>query len=87
MTDSLTTVIDTGIAPYVFFEGAPSFGFAEGIVNVTLAAHRHLMKDGAVSSDIVAVAYLRCSAVAAVELRNALDKALLLGTKNDGQPH
>jgi hypothetical protein len=32
------TVTDTGIAPYIFFEGAPNFGFANGVVNVTLAA-------------------------------------------------
>jgi hypothetical protein len=30
------TVTDTGIAPYIFF--APNFGFANGVVNVTLAA-------------------------------------------------
>lgn len=32
------TVTDTGIAPYIFLEGAPNFGFANGVVNVTLAA-------------------------------------------------
>src|SRR6266516_1699202 len=37
-TTPAKTVTDTGIAPYIFFEGAPNFGFANGVVNVTLAA-------------------------------------------------
>jgi hypothetical protein len=41
------TVTDTGIAPYIYFEGAPNFGFTNGIINVTLAANRHLLRDGA----------------------------------------
>ena len=73
------TVTDTGIAPHIFFEGAPNFGFANGIVNITLAATRHLIKDGAAFSDIVDVAHRRCNPLAALELRNALDSALLLG--------
>lgn len=81
------TVTDPGVAPYIFFEGAPNFGFNNGIVNVTLAATRHLLRDGAPSSDIVAVAYLRCNALAALELRNALDSALLLATKTEGTAH
>jgi hypothetical protein len=36
------TVTDTGIAPFIFFKGAPNFGFANGVVNITLAATRHL---------------------------------------------
>jgi hypothetical protein len=31
-------VTETAIAPYIFFEDAPNFGFANGVVNVTLAA-------------------------------------------------
>ncbi len=81
------TVTDTGIAPYIFFEGAPNFGFANGIVNITLAATRHLIKDGAAFSDIVAVAHLRCNPIAALELRNALDSALLLAAKTEGTAH
>jgi hypothetical protein len=81
------SVTDTGIAPYIFFEGAPNFGFANGIVNITLAATRHLIKDGAAFSDIVAVAHLRCNPLAALELRNALDSALLLAAKTEGTAH
>ena len=81
------TITDTGIAPCIFFEGAVTFGFANGIVNVTLAASRHLMKDGTPVSDLVAVAHLRCNAVAALDLRNALDNALLLAAKTEGRAH
>ncbi len=81
------TVTDTGLAPFIFFEGVPSFGFLNGVVNITLAAGRHLMKDGVVSSDVVAVAHLRCNQVAATELRNALNDALLLATKAEGATH
>jgi hypothetical protein len=73
--------------PYIFFEGAPNFGFANGIVNITLAATRHLIQDGAAFSDIVAVAHLRCNPLAALELRNALDSALLLAAKTEGTAH
>jgi hypothetical protein len=47
------TVTDTGIAPYIYFEGAPNFGFTNGIINVTLAATRHLLRDGAPVRDVV----------------------------------
>jgi hypothetical protein len=81
------TITDTGIAPYIFFEGAPTFGFVNGIVNVTLAASRHLMKDGAPVSDFIVLAHLRCTAFAALDLRNALDNALLLAAKTEGTAH
>jgi hypothetical protein len=81
------TVTDTGIAPYIYFEGAPNFGFANGIVTVTLAANRHLLRDGAPVTDIVATAHLRCNVPAAIELRNALDGALLLAARTRGGAH
>jgi hypothetical protein len=81
------TVTDTGIAPYIYFEGAPNFGFANGIVTVTLAANRHLLRDGAPVADVVATAHLRCNVPAAIELRNALDGALLLAARTHGGAH
>jgi hypothetical protein len=53
------TVTDTGTAPYVYFEGAPNFGFVNGIISITLAANRHLLRDGAPVTDAVAIAHLR----------------------------
>jgi hypothetical protein len=31
-------VSDTPHAPFIFYEGAPAFGFTNGVVNITLAA-------------------------------------------------
>ena len=81
------TVRDPSGAPHVFFDGAPTFGFSNGIVGITLAASRHLLTDGAPVADAVAVAYLRCNIPAAIELRNALDKALLAASKPQGATH
>jgi len=78
------TVTDTGMAPYIYFEGAPNFGFTNGIINVTLAANRHLLTDGAPVSEVVATAQLRCNVPAALELRNVLDAALLLAAQPQG---
>lgn len=72
-------VSDTPHAPYIYFDGSPNFGNAGGIVNLTLAAARHLSDNQQIKSDIVAVAYLRCSIQAAIDLRNAIDQALLIG--------
>jgi hypothetical protein len=84
-TPSLT-VTDTGIAPYVYFEGAPNFGFGNGIISITLAANRHLLRDGAPVTDAIAIAHLRCNVPAAIELRSALDAALLLAARPRGGP-
>jgi hypothetical protein len=81
------TVTDTGIAPYIYFEGAPNFGFSNGIVTVILAANRHLLRDGAPVTSVVATAHLRCNVPAAVELRIALDGALLLAARTHGGAH
>jgi hypothetical protein len=84
-TPSLT-VTETGIAPHVYFEGAPNFGFGNGIISITLAANRHLLRDGAPVTDAIAIAHLRCNIPAAIELRSALDAALLLAAPPRGGP-
>jgi hypothetical protein len=87
ITPTKVTVTDIGIAPYIFFEVASNIGFTNGIVNVTLAAARHLIKEGAPYTDIVSVGYLRCNLTAAIGLRDALNGAILLGTKQRGGAH
>jgi hypothetical protein len=79
------SVNDSRNAPIIYFDGAPNFGNFNGVVNITLAAGRHLLFDGQVTTDAVAVAFLRCNPQGAMELRNALDQALLLGAKVEGQ--
>lgn len=77
--------IDVVHAPYVYFDGAPTFGNLNGIVNVTLCAARHVPSGDRIATDIISVAYLRCSVIAAVELRDSIDKALLLGAQTQGE--
>lgn len=81
------TVKDAIHAPIVYFDGAPNFGNVNGVVNITLAASRHLADGTNIASDVIAVAYLRCSIQAAIDLRSAIDNALLLGAKPAGQAH
>jgi len=78
-------VIDVPHAPVIYFDGAPNFGNANGVVNVTLAVARHLGTGGEVTTDALAVAHLRCTIQAAVDLRNAIDKALLIGAEGPDQ--
>lgn len=77
-------VRDVPHAPIVYFEGAPTFGCNNGIVNVTLAASRNLLDGTAVVHDVVAVASLRCNVQAAIALRDALNDALLIGAPSEG---
>jgi hypothetical protein len=80
-------VKDVGPAPIVYFDGATNFGWNNGIVNVTLAANRYLpdTASGGVVGDVIIVSHLRCTTAAAIDLRAALDKALLIGVPTDGQ--
>jgi hypothetical protein len=71
-------VSDAPHAPFIFYEGAPAFGFLNGVVNITLSASRtYAGKDGIINEQVV-VAYLRGNVQAALSLRAAIDSALLL---------
>jgi hypothetical protein len=76
--------VDFPHAPFIYFEKTPSFGCMNGVVNVTLASHRHLSEGSKVNTDLVAVAYLRCNVPAAMILRKALDDALLMAAPPAG---
>jgi hypothetical protein len=78
VTAAKLSVTDSGNAPFIYFEGVPNFGHLNGIINLTLATSRHLLKDGASATDFVVAAHLRCNMRAAMELRKAIDDALLL---------
>lgn len=82
---NLPEVTDDGQAPVVYFDLAPTFGNINGVVNVTLAFARHLIDaNGQPSQQFVACAHLRCSIASAVDLRNALNDALLMGAPTEG---
>jgi hypothetical protein len=86
--DKEVSAIASASAPFLYFDGAPNFGFYGGIANVTLEAIRHTSVDGAVLRDRVAVAHLRMGLEALQSLRSALDGIILLATpKPEGQAH
>jgi len=73
------TIVDAPSAPIIYFDGVPTLGFNNGIVNLMLAVGLILpTKGGQVLGQSVAVAHLRCNAAAALQLRDSIDKALLL---------
>ena len=73
------TTKDGPLAPIIYFDGVPTIGFNNGIVSLLLAVGLILpTKGGQVLGQSVAVAHLRCNAAAALQLRNSIDKALLL---------
>ena len=73
------SISDTPHAPFIFYENAPAFGVMNGVVNITLSAHRaYAGLDGAIINEQVVVAYLRGNIPAALSLRQAIDNALLL---------
>jgi hypothetical protein len=75
---AIIPVSDTSHAPFIFYEGAPAFGFLNGVINITLAAGRTWVGPNGIVNDHVVVAYLRGNIQAALSLKQALDSALLL---------
>lgn len=68
---------NTAAAPFVYFDGAPAFGCANGLVEIELSARVLMPKaDNTASIDMVSVAHLRGSPAAVTNLRDALSKAL-----------
>ena len=68
---------NSNAVPIVYFDIAPAYGVMSGIVQVELGA-RILVphQDDTVDIRFVSCGRLRCSAAAAVHLRNALDASL-----------
>ena len=76
---AVLSVSDLPHAPFIFYEAAPASGVTNGVVNITLSAHRtYGGAGGAIVNEQVVVAYLRRNVPAALNLRKAIDKALLL---------
>jgi hypothetical protein len=71
-------------APFLYFDGAPTFGCHNGIVNVTLDAVRFMVAEQQARQDRVVVAHLRMSVPAALLLKDAIEKALLLAAPAAG---
>ena len=76
---AVLSVSDLPHAPFIFYEAAPASGVTNGVVNITLSAHRtYGGAGGAIVNEQVVVAYLRGNVPAALNLRQAIDNALLL---------
>jgi hypothetical protein len=74
-------VKDAARAPVIYFEAVPTFGFNNGVVNLMLAVGLIMpTKDGGILTEPVAVAHLRCNIAAAMQLRDTIDKALLIAS-------
>ena len=83
------TYADDLHAPFVFFDGVPNSGAMEGVVTITLSAQAMLPNDDQTGVDVrhLAVAYLRCNRKAALALKKAIDNALLIGARTEGNPN
>lgn len=65
-------------APFIYFDGVVTYGVNAGAIQLELAANT-LVPDGpAIRTDVLITAHLRCSPVAAMSLRNSIDKALTM---------
>lgn len=82
------TVTNLGGEPavFVYFDGVAALGTNHGAVQLELAANVIVaLPGGTTRTDVVVTADLRCSPNAAADLRNAIEKALLmLVPKPDG---
>jgi hypothetical protein len=68
---------NAGAAPLIYFDSIPVFGAFAGHVELELAARMLLPKpDGSVMVDMACTAHLRCSPAAAMQMIEALTKAV-----------
>ena len=80
------SAIASANAPVLYFEAAPAIGHLHGIIRITLTTER-LLPVGAntLGKDHVVVAHLRMSTQAALNLKGALESALLLQQQPAGE--
>lgn len=80
-------VQDVLTAPFIYFDAVSTFSNADGVVRLALVAERLTLtsaNDQPVR-ELVTVGQLRCSVFAAVNLRDALNAALLAGVPVEGK--
>lgn len=71
-------------APILYFDGAPNFGYINGICNVTLESLIFTSGVNGIVTERVVVAHLRMGLTAANALRQSLEGALLLAQPASG---
>lgn len=73
-------------APFIYFDGALTYGILHGAVQIELAARTIIpTPDGKTRDAHVITAHLRCSRNAALSLKSAIDNAFLLLAPTDGK--
>lgn len=79
-------ISDCWHAPFICVETAPNLASDGNTIDVTVATYRHIPDgSGAVKSDLVVTAYLKCTTYGATSLREALDSALRIAARKSGQ--
>jgi hypothetical protein len=65
--------IGSATAPFIYFDGAPTFGFDGAVGNITLEALTHFSMDEGIATERRVVAYLRMSVKALASLKQAIE--------------
>ena len=74
-----TLQLNANTGPIIFFEMAPNFGHVVGVIDIALVTTRATSgDDGKVVRQAEVVANLRCTRQGALDLKSALEGALLM---------
>ncbi len=74
-------------APFIYFDTSPAHGIFAGAVQIELAARQIIPSpEGGATAVFVPTARLRCSPVAAMLLRDAIDSALKMLQESQSEP-
>jgi hypothetical protein len=79
-------VADRAHAPIIFFDEAPIFNNYNGIIGITISTNVSVPDGkGGITTEQVASAYLRGNINAFIAMKTAIESALLLGAKTEGE--
>jgi len=74
-------------APFVYFDGVVSYGMHAGVLQLELAANTILPEGTGTRTDVLITAHLRCSPIAALGLRDTINRMLeMAGIDQTTQP-
>ena len=78
-------VNDVPHAPFIFYDGAPVAGYANGVINLTLSATRtYIGPDGAPKNDLVVVAHSARHYSGSRQSAGGDQQCFVAGHANDG---
>ena len=76
--------IGSANAPFIYFEGAPTYGFDGTIGNITLEAITHIATDDHIQTERRVVAHLRMGAKGLASLKKAIEAIELMANPSHG---